>query len=75
MIGDSQLLSNFAGQLLHVGVKKSVEKLEDGTDIEPKVNPAESKGKDLKPMEVIFEQAVEGTEYVYSGNNLCWLNR
>ena len=26
-------------------------------------------------MEVIFERAVEGTEYVFQGEYLCWLNR
>ena len=57
---------------MHVGVQKL---LEDGTESEPKVIAAESQGKDLKPLEVIFEEAAEGTEYVFSGDHLCWLNR
>lgn len=56
-------------------MKKFTDLLKDETESEPKVIAAklESDGS-VRPCLAMFDSAVQGNEYLYTGDYLCWLN-
>ena len=62
---------------MQIDVKKFADqnKSEIENEFEPSVKPASRSNDSLTPLQVIFEAMMQDTEYVYSGDYLCWFNR